>query len=79
MSTIWQSMNDFIELAKEEAECALASEWDKLEKEMTELREAYQKIKHELTTCKAKLEMQVGRGYFSKRGFVYDSGKLRGS
>lgn len=43
MSTMRHSMNDFIELAKEESAGALASKWEDLEKERTEMRDAYRK------------------------------------
>lgn len=49
-----QSIDNFVELAKEEVELALASEW-KVENERAKLKVEYQKVKQSLKSYQEKL------------------------
>lgn len=52
-------MNNFVSMANEEENEALASSCENLDKERTELQAAHQKMVQEMTICKGKVENQV--------------------
>lgn len=58
MSAVRESINNFIELAKEEADLGLAVEWEKVEKERTKMRNECRKVKKALRDCQDKLAAQ---------------------
>lgn len=54
-----ESINNFIELYKKEAELALAVVWEKLEAKRSDLRDEYRKMKNALQDCEDKLAAQI--------------------
>lgn len=53
-----ESIKNFIELVKEEADQTLAAEWEKVESERAEMQEEYRKVKKALRECEGKLSIQ---------------------
>lgn len=58
IDVVKESIKSFIELVKEEADQALAIEWEKVESERMEMREEYRKVKKALKECEGKLSTQ---------------------
>lgn len=51
-------MNEFIELANEEADGALASDWEDLENKRLELQTTYREIQMNLANCNVRLRLK---------------------